>query len=239
MIFFGELLSNAFYMAFNIALPVALNVFTVPLPDDFALEAHSMTHTAVSAFFGGISYSATAGDQLSPVLACMVNPRSAIYRAVILSPQFSSAGTQFLVPKTDKQAQQQACAVYWNASKTVCLESLDRHRELNAHSDVDRPDASVQVLDTKWVFDLKVCPQTRMIDRFKARIVANGQPQILGFDCHDVHAHTVPMCEIKCFRLLLRQRTWSCFILILRLRLYLPSLSRMKSFTVILHAMLT
>jgi hypothetical protein len=74
---------------------------------------------------------------------------------------------------------------------------LDRHRELNAHSDVDRPDASVQVLDTKWVFDLKVCPQTRMIDRFKARIVANGQPQILGFDCHDVHAPTVPMCVIK------------------------------------------
>jgi hypothetical protein len=74
---------------------------------------------------------------------------------------------------------------------------LDRRRELNAHSDVDRPDASVQVLDTEWVFDLKVCPQTRMIDRFKARIVADGQPQILGFDCHDVHAPMVPICEIK------------------------------------------
>jgi hypothetical protein len=128
MIFFGEPLSNVFYTAFNLALLVALNVFTVPLPDDFALEAHSMTHTAVSALFGGIAYSATAGDQLSPVLAYMV-----------------------LVPKTDNQAQHQACAVYWNASKTVCL---DRHRELNAHSNVDRPDASVQVLDTKWVFDL-------------------------------------------------------------------------------------
>jgi hypothetical protein len=77
MIFFEEPLSNAFYMAFKIALPVALNVFTVPLPDDFSLEAHSMTHTAVSAMFGGIAYSATAGDQLSPVMACMVNPKSA------------------------------------------------------------------------------------------------------------------------------------------------------------------
>ena len=48
-------------MAFNLALPlpVALNVFTVPLPDDFALEAHSMIHTAVSALFGGITYLAT------------------------------------------------------------------------------------------------------------------------------------------------------------------------------------
>jgi hypothetical protein len=41
MIFFGELLSNVFYMAFNIALLVALNVFTVPLPDDFALDSYS------------------------------------------------------------------------------------------------------------------------------------------------------------------------------------------------------
>ena len=74
---------------------------------------------------------------------------------------------------------------------------MDRHAELNAHDDVDRPDPSVQILDSKWVFDLKVCPESRMIERFKARIVANGQPQILGFDCYDVHAPTVPMCELK------------------------------------------
>jgi hypothetical protein len=79
-----------------------LNEFTVPLPDDFALEAHLMTHTAVSALFGGIAYSATAGDQISPVLACMINPKSAIYRTVVLSPQFPLAGTQVLVPKIDK-----------------------------------------------------------------------------------------------------------------------------------------
>jgi hypothetical protein len=105
MIFFGEPLSIAVYMAFNIALPVALNVFTVPLPDDFASEAHSMTHTAVTALFGGIACSATEGDQLSLVLACMVNPKPAIYRTVVLSPQFPLAGTQVFVPKTDKQAQ--------------------------------------------------------------------------------------------------------------------------------------
>jgi hypothetical protein len=181
-------------MAFNIALPVALNYFSVPLPDDFALEAHSMTHTAVFALFGGIAHSGTVVDQLFPVPVCMVNPKSAIYRTVVLSPQFPLAGTLVLVPKTDKQAQQKACAVFWNALKTVCL---DRLSELNAHSNVDCPDASVKVLFTKWVFDLKECPQTRMIDRFRACIVANGQPQILGFDCHDVHAPTVPMCKIK------------------------------------------
>jgi hypothetical protein len=53
------------------------------------------------------------------------------------------------------------------------------------------------VLDTKWVFDLKINTTTRMIERFKTHIVANGQPQILGFDCYDVHAPTIPMAEIK------------------------------------------
>ncbi len=55
------------------------------------------------------------------------------------------------------------------------------HRELHAHDDVDRPSPSVQVLDTKWVFDLKINTTTRMVERFKTSIVANGQPQILGF----------------------------------------------------------
>ncbi len=36
-----------------------------------------------------------------------------------------------------------------------------------------RPDDSVQLLDTKWVFDLKINTSTRLIERFKTRIVAN------------------------------------------------------------------
>ncbi len=36
-----------------------------------------------------------------------------------------------------------------------------------------------------------------MIERFKTRFVANGKPQMLGFDCYDVHAPTIPMPEIK------------------------------------------
>jgi hypothetical protein len=36
-----------------------------------------------------------------------------------------------------------------------------------------------------------------MTERFKTRIVANRHPQILGFDCCDVQALTIPMAEIK------------------------------------------
>jgi hypothetical protein len=95
------------------------------------------------------------------------------------------------------------------------------------------------VLDTKWVFDLKINTTTRMIERFKTRIVANGQPQILGFDCHDVHAPTIPMPEIKlllgisscahCDMELFQMDTTTAFISAARLS------SLVNLFTAILH----
>ena len=69
--------------------------------------------------------------------------------------------------------------------------------KLHAHDDVDCPADSVQVLSTIWVFCLKINSVTRMIDCFKPRVVANGQPPILGYDCFDVQVPTVPMPEIK------------------------------------------
>jgi hypothetical protein len=57
----------------------------------------------------------------------------------------------------------------------------------------------VQVLDTKWVFDLKSNTRIFMMKRFKTLMVADGQPQNLGFDCQDMHAATIPMPEINFF----------------------------------------
>jgi hypothetical protein len=115
-----------------------------------------------------------------------------VYRTVVLNPLFPLAGESVLIPKTDDQAKKQPCAPYWIAVKELFLA---RHRELHAYDDVDRPSPSVQVLDTKW--DLKINTTTSMIERFKTRIVANGEAQILGFDCYDVYAPTIPMAEIK------------------------------------------
>ena len=191
LVYFGNVLPRAFYMAFEIDLPLGLvavgpNLSTSPAPVEFP--------KAVSVCFSDIAFSATAGDELHPILACLVSPKMPIYRTVVHSPLFPLAGPQVLIPATDRQAQQQVCAPYWNASKNVCL---NRHRELNAHTDVDRPDSSVQVLNTKWVFDLKICPEKRTIERFKARVVANGKDQLLGFDCFDVNSPTLPICELK------------------------------------------
>ena len=64
------------------------------------------------------------------------------------NPMFPLAVSPVMVPKTDKQAQEQGCAAYWNAAKARCL---DRHAKLSAHDDVSHPPSGVQVLDTKWV----------------------------------------------------------------------------------------
>jgi hypothetical protein len=74
-----------------------------------------------------------------------------------------------------------------------------------------------------------------MIERFKTRIVANGQPQILGFDCYDVHAPTIPMAEIKSsyFLLFVRTGTWNFFKWIPPQHSFLLLSSLVKSFTAI------
>ncbi len=99
------------------------------------------------------AYSVDAQDQLGPLLGCMIHAKPAVYRSVLLNPKFPLAGESVLIPKTDRQAQKQLCAPYWNADKELCLA---RHRELHAHDDVDRPSCSVQILNTKLVFDLKL-----------------------------------------------------------------------------------
>jgi hypothetical protein len=195
LIYYSEMLPSAFFLAFELVVPVPVALHAGFLCSAFlALSGTVSVDHKFCSLLAQVAYSADAQDQLDPVLACLIHAKPAVYRSVVLNPNFPLAGDSVLIPKTDRQAQKQPCAPYWNADKELCLA---RHRELHAHDDVDRPSSSVQVLDTKWVFDLKINTSTRMIERFKTRIVANGQPQILGFDCYDVHAPTIPMAEIK------------------------------------------
>jgi hypothetical protein len=195
VIYYSELLPSAFFLAFDLAVPIvaAAHVGSVCSPLT-VLSGEVSVNLELCSLLDQVAYSVDAQNQLTPILACMIHAKPAVYRKVVVNPLFPLAGESVLIPKTDRQAQKQPCAPYWNADKELCLA---RHRELHAHDDVDRPSPSVQVLDTKWVFDLKINTTTRMIERFKTRIVANGQPQILGFDCYDVHAPTIPMPEIK------------------------------------------
>ncbi len=195
VIYYSELLPSAFFLAFDLGLPVvaAAHVGSVCSPLTVLSGAVSVDLKLCS-LRDQVAYYVDAQNQLGPVLACMIHAKPAVYRKVVVNPLFPLARESVLIPKTDCQAQKQPCAPYWNADKELCLA---RHSELHAHDDVNCPSPYVQVLDTKWVFDLKINTTTRMIERFKTRIVANDQPQILGFDCYGVHAGTIPMPEIK------------------------------------------
>jgi len=214
-IYFSGSLSKAFYMAFDVPMGIGrIAVASLGLHSgidyDWTLNPHhpigpGSKPVSLASLMHDAAYSVDAVDALSPLFACINVAKSAIYRTVAPNPQFPLASSPVLVPKTDKQAQQQDCAEYWNAAKARCL---DRHAQLCAHDDVSHPPAGVQVLDTKWVFDLKLNPDTHQIEKFKARVVANGHYQILGFDCFDVNSCTASMCEVKLLLALCAARDW-------------------------------
>jgi hypothetical protein len=54
----------------------------------------------------------------------------------------------------------------------------------------------LQVNNTNWVFALKIITTTRMIERFKTSLVANGHLQILGFNYYELYA-SIPVAEIQ------------------------------------------
>jgi hypothetical protein len=154
LIYYSELLPTAFFLALDLVVPVVAATHAGSLCSlIMALSAALSVDPKMCSLLDQAAYSVDAQDQLSPVLAFLISAKPAVYRTVALNPLFPLAGESVLIPKTDKQAQKQPCAPYWNADKELCLA---RHHELHAHDDVDRPSPSVQVLDSKWVFDLKI-----------------------------------------------------------------------------------
>jgi len=71
------------------------------------------------------AYSVDAVDLLSPLFACINVVKSAVYRTVAHNPMFTFSVSPVMVPKTDKQAQEQDCVAYWNVAKARCSAVLD------------------------------------------------------------------------------------------------------------------
>jgi hypothetical protein len=145
---------------------------------------------------GQAVYCVDAQDHLGSVLSCMIHVKPTAYCFVVLNSLFPLARESMFIPKTDQQAQKQPHASYLNTDTELFLA---RHCELHAYDDIDCPSSSVQMLDTKWLFDCNKNSSFHMIDHFSTRIVTNSQPQILGFDCYDVHVLMNSMLEIKLY----------------------------------------
>ena len=196
VIYKSELLPSAFIFAVPVVAAAVLLMLgpCVLLSLFYLAQSPSIVDRSLSSLLEQFAYSVDAQNRLGPDLG-MIHVKPALYQKVVFNPIFPLAGESAIIPKTDRQAQKYHCSPYWNTDKELCLR-LGRHRELHAHDDVDCSFSSVQVLDTKWVFDLKINRTTRQIERFKTRIVAHGEPQVLGFDCYDVHAPTIGLPHI-------------------------------------------
>ena len=134
-IYFSGSLSKAFYLVFDI--PMANIIASLGFPSlgfHIAVDYNwPLTHLRGSSVTLGsllhdAAYSVDAVDLLSPFFACFNLVKSAVYRTVAHNrnnPMFPLAVSPVMVPKTDKQAQEQDCAAYWNAAKARCSAVLD------------------------------------------------------------------------------------------------------------------
>jgi hypothetical protein len=196
-IWFGPPLPPCFSLAFDLLeSPSVLQHFAARsalVCDHTQQESFLVDHPAVP----DLPYSPAAQDIFVSFLSSvglLTTPQNEDQvRSVVPNPQFPLAGSRIFIPKTDRQAQLQPDAEYYNAAKRV---RLARHDELKVHSWVDKPQGAL-ILRTKHVFDVKIDPATRMIDRYKCRIVCDGGPQIPGVDCYDTRSSTASMQQIK------------------------------------------
>ena len=194
-IWFGPPLPRAFYLAFGLSLPTNIlaarslrslqvaagssSAFSPPIP-----RAVAFSEAAQDSYLAGL---------LSKPDPSRKHPPPAEVRHVTPNPLYPLAGSQLVIPKTDRHAQLLPEAPYYNDAKAV---RLARHAELCVHSWVDAP-PGVLICRTQWVFDIKQCPDTGMVLKFKARIVADGKPQIPGIHCHGTHSTTASIQQIK------------------------------------------
>lgn len=80
----------------------------------------------------------------------------------------------------------------------ACQDELNSLQEKKVYEQVPRP-KNAKILATKWVFAVKVNPDNKQIERFKARIVVRGFEQIMGMDYEDIFAPVVSHTTIRTF----------------------------------------
>ena len=197
-IWFGPPLPRAFYLAFGLTLPtniLAASAYLGVSESSDSLRLFSAATEFSPLIPRSVAFSEEAQDVLLTSFLSMPGPSRppGEVRHVTFNPMYPLAGTQIVVPKTDRQAQLLPEASYYNDAKAV---RLARHAELGVHSFVDAP-PGVLICRTQWVFDIKQCPDTGMVLKFKARIVADGKLQVPGVHCHGTHSTTASIQQIK------------------------------------------
>jgi hypothetical protein len=106
---------------------------------------------------------------------------------------YVSSSGDTLIPKTHKEAMNSPDWAKWSQAIQSELDSLERNKTWKL---VPKPPGNVNVIDNKWIFDLKRDQHGNII-RYKARLCAKGYTQIEGLDYKDTFSPVVRMTTIR------------------------------------------
>jgi hypothetical protein len=110
-------------------------------------------------------------------------PHSAQIRAIDVS-----------IPGTVRAAQASPYAAEWAAAMEKEMSSIRAHETFEV---VELPDAEINVVSCKWVFDVK--QENGFVTRFKARLVARGFTQQYGVDFEETYSSVARLKTVRCF----------------------------------------
>jgi hypothetical protein len=85
--------------------------------------------------------------------------------------------------------------IYGTQWKAAVQDELDKLQGMSAWKVVDRP-PSRKIVGSKWVFKVKYTPSGQ-IDKFKARLVAQGFTQVHGVDYNEVYSPTLKLDSLR------------------------------------------
>ncbi|CAL1358977.1 unnamed protein product [Linum trigynum] len=92
----------------------------------------------------------------------------------------------------------------WNAAMRVEMDALEE----NHTWDLVPREENMQVIGSRWVYNIKMHPDGA-IERFKARVVAQGFKQEYGIDYEETFAPVVKMQTVRCVFAVAAMKGWS------------------------------
>ena len=195
-IFFEDILGHKDYTKGGLA--VGKNILNEPLeenpdtdtvyeeirPDDLSEQAMSVQfHTLLSAY----NNATTEDTARLCALAVIAQPISIL----------SEVPFDFKIPRSFKAAMKSDQKEYWHKA---CVDEMNALKRNKTWRVVPRPNDAL-VIQHKWVFDVKVNPDSLSLSpsvlRFKAHLVARGDSQTKGINFNEVYAPVIRFTSLR------------------------------------------
>jgi hypothetical protein len=98
-IYGSELLPTAFFLTFDLVVPVVAAASAGSLGSPLIVLCAALSiDLPLCSLVDQAAYSVDAQDQLCPLFACLIHTKPAVYCRIVLNPNFPLAGESVLIP---------------------------------------------------------------------------------------------------------------------------------------------